>query len=80
MPQWKVDLDLFLVCMKTAYHYQKINEFVYLVCEDICSILKGAQHSATRPQNLPEEDEFEGHHGILNCLGGDDKDKFWIPA
>ena len=79
MDEFKTDLDLFRACTEIANECLYIDEFVYSCCQQIINILEGALHQSTRPKNLPEEDEVEGHHGILNCLGGSNKDKFWLP-
>ena len=79
LPEYKVYLQRFASIVEKTNTLQLITPVVHDVCKKIIAILEAAPCGAKRPENLPEEDEYEGHHGILKSLGGCDTDIYWLP-
>ena len=71
MDGWRVDLQQFQSIVTAAYKVGQIGKVVYDASMRINEILKAAPRSQKKPDNLPEG-KYEGHHGILNSLGGHD--------
>ncbi|KAL3912877.1 MAG: hypothetical protein SGARI_000933, partial [Bacillariaceae sp.] len=75
MVGYKTDLAQFKLIYTAAYESAKISKGVYDTCQRIFTILRKAPHSAKKPRDLPKG-RYQGHHGILNSLGG--HDDYWL--